>query len=147
MTCREPSSEERKRLKQIWRGIKDRCHNPNDHDYKHYHGQGIYVCDEWRESYDAFEQWAMSNGYRQDLTLDRVRQYGPYSPVNCRWISRKQQAYNRSSNKYITIDGHSKTMQEWSDLYGVPKWTICRRIQNGWDAEKAVKTPPKSSKK
>jgi len=112
---REPSREERKRLKQIHRGIIDRCHNPNDHDYAHYHGMGAYVCPEWRESYEAFEHWAMTSGYRQDLTLDRIRRQGPYAPYNCRWLSKKQQAYNRTTNRFLEVDGHIRTMQQWSD--------------------------------
>ena len=83
----------------------------------------------------------MRSGYRQDLTLDRMRKTGPYSPQNCRWLTIKQQAYNRSTNRYLTLDGHRKTMQEWSDIYGVPKYTICKRLKAGWSEEDAVRVP------
>lgn len=83
------------RLHNIWRTMKQRCYNPNRDCYKRYGGRGITVCDEWKNSSHAFYDWALSNGYRDDLTLDRINNDGNYCPDNCRWATRKVQAQNK----------------------------------------------------
>jgi len=141
------------RLYEIWKGMCRRCHDPKRKDYAHYHGNRIYVCEEWRgtsdphgwthEGFLRFEQWALTHGYRDGLTLDRVANGGPYWPGNCRWISRKQQASNRSTNTRYTIDGKTRTIEQWSEVTGVPSYTICKRVAAGWSPKEAVFTPPR----
>lgn len=88
-----------KRVYNIWRLMLYRCDNPKHISYKYYGGRGITVCDEWRQNFEAFHDWAISNGYRDDLTLDRINTDGNYEPSNCRWTTMKVQASNRRSIK------------------------------------------------
>lgn len=83
------------RLYHIWTGMKQRCHNPKSKDYCRYGGRGIAVCNEWRNSFEAFKSWAEANGYRKHLTIDRVDNNGNYCPDNCRWTTMQEQAKNK----------------------------------------------------
>ena len=85
----------RRRLASIYQGMKQRCYNTNRPNYKYYGGRGIVICDEWLNSFQAFFDWAMANGYQENLTIDRVNTDGNYEPQNCRWVSFKEQATNK----------------------------------------------------
>lgn len=86
---------DRKRLKSIWHAMKKRCYNVKLPCYKNYGGRGITICDEWKNSFDLFMEWALSNGYRYDLQIDRINNDGNYEPNNCRFVTPKQNAQNR----------------------------------------------------
>ena len=83
------------RLYTIHKGIIDRCENPNNKTFPYYGGRGISICEEWRKDFSAFYNWAIANGYKDDLTIDRINVNGNYEPNNCRWATMKEQCQNR----------------------------------------------------
>lgn len=83
------------RLYRIWRGMKQRCYCPHQQHFRYYGGLGVSVCKEWRDSFMAFYDWALANGYQKHLTLDRIDPCGDYAPENCRWATYKEQAQNK----------------------------------------------------
>lgn len=83
------------RLYRIWCGMKQRCYNPNNPKYKNYGGLGVTICEEWKNDFEKFKKWALSHGYKKDLTIDRINPYGNYEPSNCRWADYKTQNSNQ----------------------------------------------------
>ena len=83
------------RLYHVWANMKDRCLNPNTPSYSYYGGRGITICDEWRDDFQAFYDWAMANGHRDDLSIDRIDNDKGYNPDNCRWATHSEQMHNR----------------------------------------------------
>lgn len=83
------------RLYSIWDGMKKRCYSPKHESYKYYGGRGITICDEWRNNFKLFYDWALDNGYKEYLTIDRIDVNGNYEPSNCRWVTMKEQAKNK----------------------------------------------------
>lgn len=107
-----------------------RCYNSKAANYKLYGGRGIKVCDEWHDV-ETFEKWVMESGYQKGLTIDRIDVNGDYSPSNCRWASKKDQANNRRNTRYVTIDGITKTLTEWAEFSGLSRSTLCSRYEDG----------------
>lgn len=89
------------RLFNIWHCMRTRCNNPNHSYYDGYGGRGIHVCDEWDSNYEAFYDWAMTHGYADDLTLDRIDVNGNYEPQNCRWATWEMQNNNKRNSKGV----------------------------------------------
>ena len=108
-----------KRIKSIFDSMKQRCYNKNDRDYKWYGEKGIKVCDEWMDNPVLFEKWAMHNGYDDTLTIDRINENKNYSPDNCRWITREQNAKYKSTTNIIDVNGEKHTGKEWSSVLGL----------------------------
>lgn len=125
-----------------WSNMKARCYNKNGNMYYAYGGRGISVCDEWRTSFVTFMEWALSHGYTDEMTLDRIDVNGNYCPENCRWIPPRKQYLNRSDNHIVEAFGQKKTIKEWADETGLKYDTIERRINAyGWTPERAVSEP------
>lgn len=95
----------RTKLNKVWRNMKDRCFNPNNKRFPHYGGRGIDVCQEWKDNYVSFRNWAISNGYKIGLSLDRIDNDGNYCPQNCRWVNSIIQNNNFSRNRFVTYNG------------------------------------------
>lgn len=128
------------RLKSIFHNMRTRCNNPNSNIYKWYGGRGIKVCDEWK-TFKAFEKWAIENGYSDDLTLDRIDNDGDYCPSNCRWVTLKDNCNNRRSNSYVTYNGETRSVAEWSEITGIPYTMLAQRIRSGWPVDRAFTEP------
>jgi hypothetical protein len=131
----------RTRLYVIWCNMIERCYNPHFQAFSNYGGRGIRVCDEWRNCFLAFREWAMTNGYDNKLTLDRIDNNGNYEPSNCKWSTVREQSNNRRTNRLITYRGETKTMIQWAETIGIPYDTFKRRLYYGWSVDKAIETP------
>lgn len=132
------------RLYSIYNCMKYRCYNKNGHEYKNYGGRGIAVCIEWLTNYNLFKSWALSHGYRDDLTIDRIDVNKDYSPDNCRWITKQEQSYNRTDSRYFEYNGEKKCLAEWAKIFGINKPTLYNRVYNlGWDIKRALETKVK----
>lgn len=127
------------RLYIIWRGMKRRCLSPKEPAFQDYGARGIGLDSVWAENYLEFKSWALKNGYKKDLTIDRKNNNGSYTPENCTWSDRKHQARNRRSSRLLTAFGKTQTIAEWSEQTGLSQPRIVSRLNKlNWDAEKAV---------
>lgn len=136
----------RTRLYTIWHGMKQRCHCETSHDYKNYGARGIIVCDEWRNDFSAFRDWALDNGYTDKLSIDRIDVNGSYCPENCRWTDCKTQNRNRTTNVIVSYRGKEYNYAELAEIAGISYGALYARINHfGWSVEKAVNTPLKRS--
>lgn len=130
------------RLYSIWNIMIQRCNNPKNISYERYGGKGISVCDEWKKSSEEFMEWALSNGYRDDLSIDRVDGSKGYCPENCRWVDAYVQSNNRSNNRLMTLNGITKNCKQWSNYFGFDyKYFHQKCSQNNWDLEKVLEIP------
>ena len=105
------------RLFRIWSGMKGRCSYQSHNSWEYYGNKGIKVCAEW-EQFEPFKDWALANGYKDGLTIDRIDNSKGYSPQNCRWATYSEQANNRTNNRTITFNGETKTVAQWADSFG-----------------------------
>ena len=120
----------RTRLYTCWCDMKRRCTNPKNSHFKDYGGRGIKVCEEWNNSTN-FIEWALNNGYREELTLDRIDVNGNYEPSNCRWITIKEQANNTRRNINVEINGETHNLTEWARITGINIQTLRSRYHSG----------------
>ena len=119
----------------IWSGMISRCTNQNLKKYDRYGGRGIKLCKRW----EKFENFFADMGDRPaGMWLDRINNDGDYEPGNCRWATRKQQARNKSTTRYLTAKGETKSLSTWAEEMKLKPSTIARRIQLGWPVERAI---------
>lgn len=137
-TSRMVNGGHRSRLYTCWNHMKSRCYNVNDKSYSYYGGRGIVVCDEWKNSYKAFSDWALANGYSNELSLDRINVNGNYNPDNCRWATFKQQMNNTRANRILEHNGECHTVSEWADIIGIKSDIIYCRLHHGWSVDRAL---------
>lgn len=122
----------RERIYHIWMGMRRRCYNEKDTEkYKRYGGRGIIVCKEWdcKDGFMNFYNWSMANGYRDDLTIDRIDNNGNYEPSNCRWITPKEQQKNTRWSVLVFVDGKTYSMREFTQIANMERRTIYGRIE------------------
>lgn len=131
----------RTRLEDIYYAMVYRCHNPKSSTYYKYGAKGITVCEEWKRDKFTFFEWALSHGYSDSLSIDRIDNSKGYCPENCRWLDVKGQANNRTTNHRIEANGKNYTIAEWSAITGIGQGTILRRITRGWTPARAVTEP------
>lgn len=128
------------RLYRIFHDMKSRCYLPTFSRYEYYGGRGIKICLEWmnKNGFDNFYNWAMDNGYSDNLTIDRIDNSKNYSPENCRWVDMKVQNNNTRKNHYYTHDGETKTISQWADIYNIHRCVLNNRLRRGWTFEDAT---------
>jgi len=129
------------RLYGIWLGMKARCYNPKKKRYDNYGGRGIEVCDEWQNDFEAFMLWAKDNGYKNNLTIDRINNDGNYSPENCRWSTNKKQANNRSSNINIEYRGKEYTLLQIAEKLNLNSKMLYERYRKGDRGKRLLRAP------
>ena len=131
----------KEKLYHIWYGMKERCYNSNNLRFDDYGGRGITISKCW-DSYKSFKNWALENGYKEGLSIDRIDVDGNYEPSNCRWVQMSVQQRNKRNNKYYTYNGKSQLLKDWAKDYGIKEMTLYARINTlHWDFEKAITTP------
>lgn len=118
-----------KRIKNIFAGMKNRCYSKNDKSYQWYGAKGIRICDEWLDNPKSFEEWAVQNGYDDNLTIDRINENKDYSPENCRWVTNLNNAKYKSTTSLIDVDGEIHTGKDWSRILGFGENTINKYIR------------------
>lgn len=129
------------RIYNTWIHMIRRCTYTKDISFNRYGGRGISVCDEWKNSFESFYKWAMSNGYSDNLTIERENNDGNYEPSNCKWITNKEQMRNLRNNVIITCDGKTQLLMDWLKEKNIKRTTYYSRIANGWTIEQALKVP------
>lgn len=127
-------------LYHMWEHMKQRCENKKTKHFDRYGGRGISVCDEWKDS-SNFIKWALENGYKEGLDIDRTDNNGNYTPENCRFVDKRTQQNNRNNTIFITAFGETLPCAEWARRTGIAKNTIRGRIVMGWSPEDAVSAP------
>lgn len=132
--------EETKRIRNILSGMKYRCNNPRCRYYKDYGGRGIKVCEEWNSS-EAFIEWSLSHGYKDNLSIDRIDNDKGYSPDNCRWTTQEVQHNNTRRSHKVTAFGKTMTLTEWAKQVGMDRKTLRLRLEKGMTPEQALTNP------
>jgi hypothetical protein len=144
------------KLCRVYHSMMERCYSIKHHAYNRYGGRGIIVCDEWSngekfgrstKGWLAFKEWALSHGYKDGLTIDRINNNKGYSPDNCRWVDRIVQANNTRRNVYLTINGETKTATEFARQYHVKPVLLLERVRKGMPLDKVVKSSRLNGKK
>lgn len=128
--------ESNTKLYRVWDSMVRRCHSKTHRAYERYGARGIRVCDEWRD-YVAFRDWAVSNGYTKGLTIERINNDLGYNANNCCWATRKQQQNNRAVCVYISYQGQTKTLTEWSEKFGITLNATRKFFKNNDQAKRA----------
>lgn len=129
------------KLYKLFHGMKRRCYDLNCRSYKNYGGRGITICQEWLDDFKAFYDWALNNGYEDGLSIERIDVNKPYEPANCCWIPINEQTKNTTRNVFYEFGGKKKILGDWAKEFNLPFTTVRKRLNRGWNLEKALTTP------
>lgn len=130
-------------LYRTWKGVIQRCTNPNHPRYADYGGRGISICDDWRNSFESFHAHvtALPNYGTKGYSLDRTDNDGNYEPGNVRWLTRNGQRRNTRTSRIITFNGKTQCLWDWAQEVGINDETLRSRLERGWDIADALTTP------
>lgn len=130
------------RIYKLWSSMKSRCSNPYINGYENYGGKGIKVCDDWLK-FEPFYNWAISNGYTDELTIDRINVYGNYEPDNCRWVTNKEQKRNMKKTIYVLYNNTTYVLLDLLEMLGrVDEYDKIRsRLGRNWTLEESLNIP------
>lgn len=137
--------KQRHRLFGRWKQMRQRCENPNDPGYKNYGGRGIKVCARWQ-----FFPWFVSDmdsNFIPGMTIERMDNNGPYSPENCIWGTRYQQANNNRRNRRITFNDLTLNVTAWSKKVGISTNTLFHRLKAGWSIRDSLELPARAKRR
>lgn len=121
----------------VWSDMKRRCYNKNEPEYINYGARGIAVCPEWKDSFEAFYRDMGERPFR-GATLDRINNDGNYEPVNCRWVTNKENNRNKRKHRMITHNGETLCSAEWAEKCGIEPRLFRGRLNRGWSMEEAM---------
>ena len=130
------NSKEHRDLYAIYRNIIRRCYNETHKQYKDYGGRGIKMCDEWKNDFEKFFSWAMANGYKKGLSIERIDNDGNYEPNNCKWATIEEQSNNKRSCIYVEYNNERHTIKEWSKIMNISYGTLSNRVKKNMPLEK-----------
>ena len=127
------------RLYTEWLSMKNRCKLKSQSSYILYGGRGITVCDEWLSGFEPFMEWAINNGYNDNLQIDRIDNEKGYSPDNCRWVTKREQINNRRKTVYLEYDGERLPISIWAEKLGVKRYTLYNKRKQGIPDEEIIR--------
>ena len=134
------------RLYQTWYNMNGRCYKKFFGSYQDYGGRGITVCDEWKNDFLKFYEWAMKNGYNDNLTIDRIDVNGNYEPSNCRWVTQSVNNFNKTNNNYIEVNGLNYAITQWTKILNVRYKDIYYRKRTKKEMQEYIKRQLKKLK-
>lgn len=127
------------RLYQTWADMKRRCDVGGNVNYRRYGALGVTYAPEWAK-FSYFMKWALENGYKDNLTIERIDVGGNYEPHNCTWVTKHAQNMNKRGSRKISFMGLVLTMAEWAAITGISRAGIRQRLNAGWSAEETILT-------
>jgi hypothetical protein len=141
MSKKLAGKSEHPKIYNSWRAMKNRCDSKNASHAKYYSLKGVSLCQQWR-AFDVFLSWALENGFKEGLSIDRIDVSGNYEPTNCRWSTSKEQTRNQTKNRLISANGKTQCVSAWSEETGISQGLILARIDRlGWLDVEAVTVP------
>ena len=130
-----------------WTDMRERCDNPKNENYSKYGAKGVKVCEEWENSFLSFYNWSMENGFKEELSIDRIDPFGNYCPENCRWATFETQINNKRGSVIMELNGEKKTFTQWCKLYSICPNTVRKRMKRGYTFIDALTSPSKNKRR